>query len=232
MTDFSHLFEDDEFTKLAREQNLNKSDFDPADIFVPEGEVKATTVTGEQPKKRGRKPLPRDEHGNIIRDGKVSYKRTTGKPSIENRAARKKEIVATLVQINPYICQGMCMIGHIPQQYAMGVHLGDPNDSNFGKTFVTPIGMAMCLPDGVVELYGEAGARFVETPLGQKLMSNVENIAPFGFVALAAVATTVWAIQLPKVMKSLKPIIDEMQAKNQPSATETNITAEDIFAPV
>ena len=190
--------------------------------------------TGETPKRRGRKPYPRDEYGNIIRpDGSTGGKgggspKSGGKPTLSNRPARKKEIVSTLVDINPLICQGMCLLTSVPVQYAMGIHM-DKDSPDFGKVFITDIGRMLILPDNLIDVYGEAGSRFAETPLGIKLSANMGGIAPYLFVVMALISTGMWGANVFRAKAQLKPVVEQMKKHQQMSATEQQQRNEDIL---
>lgn len=215
-------------------EGLAKEDFEPVEIHVEEQNGHGEVVTGERPKRRGRKPYPRDADGNIIRpDGSTGAKRrttTSGRPTVDNRDARKKEIVATLVDINPLICQGMCLVNGIPVQYAMGINL-QKGSADFGKTFITPIGAMLVMPDQLIDVYGEAGARFAETPLGLKISDNIGGFTAYAFCLMAVVTTGFWVAGIVRNRGQLKPIIEQMKEQNHPSATDTNQVMDDIFRP-
>lgn len=196
-------------------------------------------TTGEVKRGRGRPKLPRDEYGNIIRDGSGSSSsgsgssKTSGKATAANRDSRKKQIVTGISELNPYLIQGLAPMMGVPIQYCMGVNLNSAS-VDFGSTFITPIGKMMILPDPLIEFYGTTGAHLQETPFYQLVDSKIGGVAPYGFVILAGAATIVWFVSLMKARPQLKEITEALQKAQQPGATETQMSqpiSDDVFAP-
>lgn len=209
-----------------------------------------TFATGEQPKKRGRPKLPRDEFGNIIRDGVVSpksgstSKRTSGKRyTAENRNERIAAFSTTITQFNPMLLDATCWMTGTPKQYCMGISSGPDGKP---AIYVTDLGKQLMLPDNIIMMQAMGAARMQETPIGEKWSQVAEQYMPLGFAILAIGSTAMWFVGLMKMRPQIKEAV--LAAQRQPQnvqqtpqtsdfvppqdASSVNGSVEDIFAPL
>jgi hypothetical protein len=181
---------------------------------VPEEAMRAADVPldevspDEPVRKRrgGRKPLPRDEFGNIVRPPKPGEKPPSppNPNKKQNREQRKALIEDKLHEANPMVVDAVCMIAKIPPQIAKRPVEVIGEDGRPHLTIqLTEFGEALGLPNNVVTMYANTGAHLQETDLGWKAERIAGKAVPYALLAGCIMATAMWALAIMKSREQL-----------------------------
>lgn len=178
---------------------------DDTTILTPE-DMESTSVPTDTEiqqttkRQRGRKPLPRDADGNIIRPpGYIppSQRRKGSEldreqEKLELRRQRRSRYEETIRKdVNPYLIDIGSMLTSIPKQAMI---------QQRGNTFVlTPLGEQIAWNEVQIKVHATTLARLQETERGQQLLESLEGISPYAFLGLSGIMILMWFMGLMSI---------------------------------
>lgn len=133
-------------------------------------------------KRRGRKPLPRDAQGNIIRDGTSPPPSTRPGASLravveEDEETREDRWANYLYRdFNPTLVSGVQMLAAIPDEWMDGpvAAIPKPDGSGVITLWEPALRTQLSLTRSQCHTIAKAGDKFAESPMGQALSAWLE----------------------------------------------------------
>jgi len=185
---------------------------------------RARTTRVEPQRPAGNTPPPIDREAE----------REAAKKEREEHKATVNAVVAEAMQYRPNVVKGIGLVTGLPQQFLVGVQLGDDNNPIFvdGQPVIglTEYGQMLAPQEWQVRAAVEAGVRVMESEQGERLIELWEKVAPYVYGGAALGALGLYTVTVLKTVEAIKPMIAQqlaqMQAAQQQQAPGGGSSAE------